>query len=197
LSQGERFQPPGLTPECQKELLGLARSTIAGYLKSGTMPNYQTDDPELLRPAGAFVTLKDAARGDLRGCIGNMQADKPLYQTVQAMAVAAATSDPRVPAMTLDELDRVKIEISVLSPMRRLDDVKNIEIGKHGLLIDCQGQRGVFLPQVPVEQGWNRDQYLDNLCQKAGLFPGCWRDQAAVLYTFTAGVFGEGESRYR
>jgi AmmeMemoRadiSam system protein B/AmmeMemoRadiSam system protein A len=190
-----RHSMPDLTPERQQELLGLARSTIAEYLTSGTTPNYQTSDPELLRPSGAFVTLKDAARGDLRGCIGNMQADKPLYQTVQAMAVAAATADPRFPALTPDELDRVKIEISVLSPMRRLDDVKNIEIGKHGLLIDYQGQRGVFLPQVPVEQGWNREQYLDNLCQKAGLFPGCWRDKAAVLYTFTAEVFGEDESR--
>jgi hypothetical protein len=184
-----RYQPPDITAERRQVLLTLARAAIAQYLKTGGTADYRTEDSELLRPLGAFVTLKED--GELRGCIGHMRGDTSLYRTVQAMAIAAATADPRFPPVTADELERVKIEISVLSPLRPLDDVKNIEIGTHGLLINYQGQQGVFLPQVPVEQGWNRDQYLDNLCQKAGLFPACWHDQAAVLYTFTAVVFGE------
>jgi AmmeMemoRadiSam system protein B/AmmeMemoRadiSam system protein A len=184
-----RYQPPDMTPERQTELLTLARRTLAEYLNSGETPAYQTDDTELLRPLGAFVTLEEG--GELRGCIGHMRGDKPLYEMVQETAISAATSDPRFPPMTADELDRVTIEISVLSPLRRLDDPSAIEVGTHGLLINYGGQQGVFLPQVPVEQGWNREQYLEHLCSKAGLFPGCWRDAAATLYTFTAVVFGE------
>ena len=184
-----RYQPPDINHERQRELLTLARKTIAEYLNSGQTLAYRVDDTELRRPAGGFVTLKQD--GQLRGCIGHMRGDKPLYQTVQEMAIAAATTDPRFPALTADELEAVKIEISVLSPLRRLDDTMNIEVGRDGLLISSQGQQGVFLPQVPVEQGWNREQYLENLCQKASLFPGCWRNETAVLQTFTAVVFGE------
>jgi AmmeMemoRadiSam system protein B/AmmeMemoRadiSam system protein A len=184
-----RYQPPDITPGRRTTLLSLARATIGQYLAEGTVPDFHTDDPELQRPLGAFVTLK--ARGQLRGCIGHLRGDRPLHTTVQAMAVAAATEDPRFPPLTRDEPADVHIEISVLSPLRRLEDVADIEVGVHGLLLDYRGQQGVFLPQVPVEQGWDRGQYLDHLCQKAGLFAGCWRDEAAVLYTFTAVVFGE------
>lgn len=184
-----RYEPPDITPARRAALLALARDTIAAYLADGSVMEFHTDDPELQRPLGAFVTLK--ANGQLRGCIGHLRGDRPLYAMVQAMAIAAATEDPRFPPLTADELAAVTIEISVLSPLRRLEDVAAIEVGRHGLMLDYGGQQGVFLPQVPVEQGWDRGQYLDHLCLKAGLFAGCWRDDAAVLYTFTAVVFGE------
>ncbi len=184
-----RHRPADLTSARRQELLNLARTSIRAYLASGQVPSYQTTDAELLRQLGAFVTLRK--EGELRGCIGHIQGDRPLWQTVQSMAVAAATTDPRFPPLTLEELDQVKIEISVLSPLHRLDEVNHIQIGSHGLVLDYHGQQGVFLPQVPVEQSWNRLEYLDNLCLKAGLSPGCWRDAAAKLYTFTAVVFGE------
>mgnify|MGYP005843954095 CR=1 FL=1 len=184
-----RYEPPDITPARRATLLTLARETIAAYLADGSVTAFHTDDPELQRPLGVFVTLK--TDGQLRGCIGHLRGDRPLWQAVQAMAIAAATSDPRFPPLTADELAGVDIEISVLSPLRRLEDVAGIEVGTHGLLLEYQGQQGVFLPQVPVEQGWDRGQYLDHLCLKAGLFAGCWRDEVAVLYTFTAVVFGE------
>jgi AmmeMemoRadiSam system protein B/AmmeMemoRadiSam system protein A len=178
-----------LTEAQRAELLKLARAAIAEYLKSGTLPAYQSDDPALNRHAGVFVTLTE--EGELRGCIGRMQADEtPLYRTVQDMAVASATSDPRFPPLAADELSRVSIEISILSPMRRIADVQEIVVGTHGLMLVEAGHRGVFLPQVPVEQGWNRDQYLENLCLKAGLLANCMSANPE-LYTFTALVFGE------
>jgi hypothetical protein len=194
-----RSQPsPELTEAQRAELLKLARAAIAETLKSGSLPVYQSDDPVLNRHAGVFVTLME--NGELRGCIGRMQADEtPLYRTVQEMAVAAATSDPRFAPLAADELSRVSIEISILSPMRRIADVQEIVVGTHGLMLVEAGQRGVFLPQVPVEQGWNRDQYLENLCGKAGLPTTCMSANPE-LYAFTAFVFGEesppaGESK--
>ena len=192
-----RQELPGLTEAQQAELLKLARAAIAEYLKTGRIPDYRTDDPALTRPAGAFVTLEEngdpstGLRASLRGCIGRMEADDtPLYRVVQEMAVAAATSDPRFPPLTTEELNEVSIEISVLSPLRRINDIQEIQVGTHGLMIVKDGRRGVFLPQVPVEQGWGREEYLDNLCGKAGLPPDCWHADA-TLYSFTAVVFGE------
>jgi AmmeMemoRadiSam system protein A/AmmeMemoRadiSam system protein B len=197
---------PDLTQPQRNELLKLARAAIAEKLKTGHIPDYTTDDPALMVHSGAFVTLNENAdpstglraspstelRASLRGCIGEMQADIPLYRLVQEMAVAAATSDPRFPPLRSDELSKVSIEISVLSPLQRITDVQQIQVGTHGLMIVQDGQRGVFLPQLPIEQGWNRDRYLEELCGKAGLPSGCWRDlQQATLYTFTAVVFGE------
>jgi AmmeMemoRadiSam system protein B/AmmeMemoRadiSam system protein A len=185
-----RYAPPDLTQLQRNELLKLARAAIAENLKTGRIPDYTTDDPALTVHSGAFVTLKE--NGKLRGCIGQMQADIPLYRLVQEMAVAAATSDPRFPRLRPDELSQVSIEVSVLSPLQRITDVQQIQVGTHGLMIVKDGRQGVFLPQVPIEQGWNRDEYLEELCGKAGLPSGCWRDlQQAMLYTFTAVVFRE------
>ena len=192
-----RQELPGLTEAQRTGLLKLARTTIAEYLKTGNVPDYRTDAPALTRPAGAFVTLEEngdpstGLRASLRGCIGRMEADDtPLYRVVQEMAVAAAISDPRFPPLTAEELDKVSIEISVLSPLHRINDIQDIQVGTHGLMIVKDGRRGVFLPQVPVEQGWGREEYLDNLCGKAGLPPDCWHADA-TLYSFTAVVFGE------
>jgi AmmeMemoRadiSam system protein B/AmmeMemoRadiSam system protein A len=183
-----QYDPPAPTEAQREELLALARTTIAEYLETEVIPDYETDDPVLSRRAGAFVTLKQ--QGELRGCIGHTQADLPLYQAVQQTAVSAATGDPRFPPLTPKNLDQVTVEISILSPFRRVTDVAQIEVGTHGLMIFKGQSRGLLLPQVPVEQGWDRAAYLENLCLKAGLPTGCWQE-GATLYAFTAVVFGE------
>jgi AmmeMemoRadiSam system protein A len=185
-----RYAPPDLTAAQRQELLRLARATIEEHLKTGDIPDYEVVDPALARRSAGFVTLK---KGDeLRGCIGDLWADVPLCQRVQELAVAAATSDPRFPPLTIEELDDVDIEISILSPPHRINDTQQIEIGTHGLVILQTGRKGVLLPQVPVEEGWDREEYLENLCLKAGLMHNCMADQPA-LYAFTAVVFGEDE----
>jgi AmmeMemoRadiSam system protein B/AmmeMemoRadiSam system protein A len=183
-----RYTPPDLTPARREALLELARRTLDSYLRDGTIPPYETDDPQLLRRSAAFVTIRED--GELRGCIGHLRADRPLYRAVQEMAVAAATEDPRFPPLTREELERVRLEISVLSPFRRLTDPAQVEVGTHGLLIIKGGQQGLLLPQVAVEEGWDREAFLEGLCRKAGLPAGCWREDA-TLYAFTAVVFGE------
>ncbi len=173
------------------ELLKLARTTIEVYLKERRIPEYHTDNPHLLREGGAFVTLKK--HGELRGCIGYMVAEGPIYSTVQEMAVSAAVRDPRFPPVRASEMAEIDIEISLLSPLERVTDTNKIVVGKHGLLLRKGMYQGVFLPQVAPEQGWDRDELLENLCYKAGLPAGSWRDPAAEIYWFTAEVFGEKE----
>ncbi len=187
-----RWQPPDLSAAQQAELLSLARRSVEGYLETGKKtPPDPPDDAALNRPLGAFVTLTQG--GELRGCIGHMQGDAPLYQTVAQVAIDAAVNDPRFPALTLAELlDDVEIEVSVLSPLKRVRDVYDeaeIEVGRHGLYLLYGQQRGVLLPQVPVDQGWDRAEFLEQICAKSGLPGGCW--ERATLYTFTAQVFGE------
>ena len=179
---------PSLTQQEQQQLLELARSAISSYLDKGVVPDFQTTDTALARQAGVFVTLTKT--GELRGCIGMLEDNQPIYRTVQEMAVSAATSDPRFVPVTKDEMQTIKIEISILSPLRKLENIDKIRVGVDGLVLVMSGHKGVFLPQVPVEQGWDRDAYLDNLCGKAGLPENCWKDNP-TLYAFTAEVFGE------
>ena len=142
-----------------------------------------------MRKSGAFVTLE--SEGELRGCIGHILAQEPLAATVQQAAVSAATGDPRFPPLTLEELEKITVEISVLSPLRRITDVEEIEVGKYGLFIVAEEGSGLLLPQVATDEGWTRDQFLDALCRKAGLPEDAWRSGGTTLYTFTAIVFGE------
>ncbi len=173
----------------QRELLALARRTIATYLDSGTVPVYKPETPELMQQRGAFVTLEK--NGELRGCIGNLVAERPLYLTVQYAALAAALSDPRFPPVTAGELPEITLEISVLSDLEPVADPATIEVGRDGLLIVLGQQQGVLLPQVPVEQGWDRQEFLRQVCRKAGLPDSAWQDPQAQLYRFTAQVFWE------
>jgi AmmeMemoRadiSam system protein A len=187
-----------LTPLEQKTLLADARETIAAKLE-GRRPEYFRDpellasffggNPVLLKPCGAFVTLHIGK--ELRGCIGRMNASDPLQNTVRQMAIEAAFGDPRFPPLTMQELNRIHIEISVLSPMEERADPRSVEVGVHGLYLSHQGRSGVLLPQVPVEQGWDLDEYLNYICIKAGLPEGSYQAPGAKLYTFTAIVFGE------
>ncbi|MBA4358953.1 MAG: AMMECR1 domain-containing protein [Desulfovibrio sp.] len=178
-----------LNPDEKKELLAIARQTVT-RLASGQPPQRVKSDTEGLNfSRGAFVTLHK--QGQLRGCIGNFFAEGALLDTVQEMAKAAASQDPRfrpVKAMELADLD---LEISVLSPLKECADVNEIQVGVHGIYIVSPRGRGVLLPQVATEYGWDRDAFLDHTCMKAGLQPGCWRDPQTKILIFSAQVFGE------
>lgn len=181
-----------LNREQKKKLLEIARGSLEVYLKTGKKMNLTQSDPVLLKEMGAFVTLKE--NEELRGCIGNLIGTGPLYLTVRDMAVEAAVGDPRFTAVELPELEKIEIEISVLSPMEKVDSADKIELGKHGVLVRKGMQSGVFLPQVAAETGWNKEEFLSNLClHKAGLAPDAWKDKSIEMYIFTAEVFSEKE----
>ncbi|MBU1275101.1 MAG: AmmeMemoRadiSam system protein A [Proteobacteria bacterium] len=181
-----------LSPKEQKALLKLARGRIARLVgQDAARPEPQDlPGPEVKR--GAFVTLHK--RGRLRGCIGNFISGEPLTDLIEDMALAAASQDPRFPPLGRDELGQVDLEISVLSPLRRIEDVKEIQVGKHGIYIVSPRGRGVLLPQVATEYGWDRETFLDQTCVKAGLRPGCWRDPDTEILIFSAQIFGEKEA---
>jgi hypothetical protein len=196
-----RYDLLDLTELRRTELLRLARTAISSYLQTGHIPDCETDDPVLNRRAGVFVTLKkrselhqaDAAapaETTLRGCVGQIGAYTPLYKIVPKTAIEAATADRRFPPLTVEELDEVRIEISILSPLRRVTDIQQIQVGTHGLVIAQAGRRGMLLPQVPVKYGWDRTEFLEHLCLKAGLPMDGWTKQP-MLYAFTAVVFEE------
>jgi AmmeMemoRadiSam system protein A len=138
------------------------------------------------------VTLRRAADGELRGCVGRMEANAPLLDTVAEMAVAAATHDGRFQPVTGPELASLRIEISVLSPLVPIQAAE-VEVGRHGLLLRYGERRGVLLPQVPLEYGWDRERFLAHTCEKAGLPADTWRQPGVELLGFTATVFGEDD----
>lgn len=176
-----------LTVAEQHALLQFARDTIAARLTGSALPPpVRLDDPQ--RHAGAFVTLRSA--GDLRGCIGYPGSEKRLDEVVGHCAVAAATEDPRFPPVTADELPGLEVEISVLTPIRKVDDVNEIEVGRDGLIVQDGFRKGLLLPQVATEQHWNRDTFLSHTCLKAGLRPDAWRS-GAKIFRFQAEVFSE------
>jgi AmmeMemoRadiSam system protein A len=191
-------------PEERKALLSDARETIAArlenrrpaYLRGPELPRAaEHGNSALLTPCGVFVTLHKRTRGgaaELRGCIGRLASPDPLETTLRVMAAEAAFGDPRFPPLSADEWPACDVEISVLSPLEPCADPRQIRLGVHGLYLTLRGRSGVLLPQVPVEQGWNLDEYLDYLCVKAGLPPGAFADPEAGLFTFAATVFGEG-----
>jgi len=192
-----------ISEEEKKALLAEARETISARLER-RQPKYQAGPSlekaveegisALAKPCGAFVTLhtKDSrGRQNLRGCIGRMIASTPLEKTVRTMAIEAAFGDPRFPPLEASELPDIVIEISALSPLERCPDPRSVKVGVHGLYLIHRGRAGVLLPQVPVEQGWNLDEYLEYICIKAGLPPGSCDAPDAELYTFTAVVFGD------
>ena len=191
-----------INDEEKKILLEEARETITAklekregsYKRSPSVEKAIADGKSALtKPCGAFVTLHTKGNGkqNLRGCIGRMIASAPLEKTIRAMAIEAAFGDPRFSPLASNELSDISIEISVLSPLERCGDPRSVEVGVHVLYLIHQGRGGVLLPQVPVEQGWNRDEYLEYICVKAGLPPRSYEASGAELYTFTAVVFGE------
>lgn len=177
----------GLSAQERQVLRDIAYQAIENRCRGLHVPSNPGVSGKLDEPRGAFVCLHTGK--DLRGCIGMIEGRKPLWETVRDMAVEAAFGDPRFCALSLEELDQVHIEISVLTPLRRINDPSEIEIGKHGLVIRKGYRSGLLLPQVAVEHGWNRRQFLEWTCRKAGLPPNAWKEGGVEISVFSADVF--------
>ncbi len=175
-----------LSPEEKKELLQLARFSITQFVQKNKVINYRPESPDLYSKMGAFVTLKK--KGRLRGCIGFTEAALPLYQTVIQASIYAACKDPRFPPVSAKELKDIEVEISVLSPLKKIRDPSLITVGKHGLFISKGDKKGLLLPQVPVENLWSKEEFLQQACLKAGLPRNAWKS-GADIYIFEAIVF--------
>ncbi len=173
-------------------MLRTAREAIAAKLQGKIYTPDGGEDSALARPAGAFVTLH--RNSALRGCIGTFESSQPLIRTVAEMAVSAAFKDPRFRPLESFELDEVELEISVLSPMRAIDNPQELTVGVHGLYVVRGVHRGVLLPQVATEHGWDRRTFLEETCRKAGLPRDAWQG-GVTLYVFEAEVFGERDQR--
>jgi len=172
-------------------LLEVARDAIFQRLSRGSVPPYTVPEPELQATVGAFVSLH--LDGQLRGCIGTLQTERLLHQTIAEMAIEAATNDPRFPALTTKELSQTDIELSVLTPFFPIAPA-DVEVGRHGLYVVRGPRRGVLLPQVATQYGWNREQYLQHACKKAGLPDdafGAFKDNETRLLAFEAEVFSD------
>ncbi len=179
-----------LDEKAQRKLLEIAKKAVELVVEKGEVYEPSPGDIESIKQdRGAFVTLK--INGQLRGCIGYTAPLKPLYLVVRDVAIQAATSDPRFSPVKIPELPYLEYEISVLSPFHHVRDVKEIKIGRDGLLIKKGTHVGLLLPQVPVEWGWDRETFLQQTCRKAGLPPDAWKDEEADLFRFSAFVFGE------
>lgn len=176
-----------LQPRDRRSLLRIARDAAEAAARQERFSVPPPESAALREPRGAFVTLHRA--GALRGCIGTFEASAPLYRTVAEMARSAAVGDPRFDPLGPEELPEVEVEISVLSPLRSVGP-EEVVAGRHGVYVERGYQRGVLLPQVAVEHGWDRETFLEQTCRKAGLPPGAWR-QGTTIYVFEAEVFGE------
>jgi len=179
-----------LDEQQRKTLLRIARRSIADVL-AGRSPDWKPEDVDetLRKPAGAFVTL--TRDGDLRGCIGSIQALEPLYKAVASSAISAAFRDPRFPPLAPGELEQLELEISVMGPIERVTNIEDIVVGRDGLIISRGPYAGLLLPQVATEYGWDRQTFLEHTCRKAGLPPDAWRAQDCRIEKFSAFVFGE------
>jgi AmmeMemoRadiSam system protein A len=176
----------------KKDLLAIAHKTVEQYVKNRKRPEVDENklSPALKINCGAFVTLKK--HGDLRGCIGRFDASEPLYRVVQEMAIASSTEDHRFNPVEPDEIPHLEIEISVLTPMRRINSIDEIQMGKHGIYIRKGYRSGTFLPQVATETGWTKEEFLGHCAQdKAGIGWDGWKD--AEIFIYEALVFGEKE----
>lgn len=170
-------------------LLKLARMTLEAYLANEKTPAYHASREALIERKGAFVSLH---RGEeLRGCIGQLDPDRELYKVVQNCVLSAALEDTRFLPVTQEELEDLNIEISVLTPFRRIQDIEEIEVGKHGLYL-VQGRfRGLLLPQVATQFEWDRMTFLEQTCRKSGLPESAWRDPRTIIHIFEAEVFSD------
>ena len=177
--------------EQQKSLLKLARDTITTYLNKGQRIKFSSHEPELQAKCGAFVTLKK--EDQLRGCIGYITSSKPLYETIIDCAITAAFEDPRFPPLQKKELASTSIEISILSPPKKISNINEIEVGKHGLIISKGFQRGLLLPQVATEYNWDRITFLQHTCFKAGLPSNAWQE-GTDIEIFSVQLFAEEEN---
>lgn len=177
----------GLSDKDKKLLKKIARESIESIVRGEPLPELKVESEILREKRGAFVTIEK--HGNLRGCIGYIEAVQPLHITIKEMAQAAALKDPRFPAVTPEELDDLELEISVLTPLRRIKDTKEIEVGKHGIYMKTGGYSGLLLPQVATDYGWDRLTFLKQTCRKAGLDAECWKRKEVEIYVFSADIF--------
>lgn len=177
----------GLSGDEKKTLHQIAKTVIENKARGKPIPGFKIDFPVLKENRGAFVSLHK--KGQLRGCIGYIEGRGPLHKTIEEMAEAAAFRDPRFSPVTEKELPELDIEISVLTPLAKITDVNEIEVGKHGIYIKKGWHSGLLLPQVATEYGWDRKTFLEHTCQKAGLPSGAWKDKDIEIYIFSADIF--------
>jgi hypothetical protein len=177
-----------MTAKEKSALLALARATIVARVTGQPLPEVARPTKGMESQSGCFVTIKQ--QGQLRGCIGSFVASRPLWQTVQEMAVSAATRDPRFYPMKPADLADFSLEISVLSPLQLIQSLDEIKVGTHGIYLIKGAAHGVLLPQVATEYGWDRETFLRHTCLKAGLPENSWQKECE-LYIFSADVFGD------
>ena len=189
-TEPQEYEPLSATEK--RVLLELVRRVLERYLDDGSLPEMPAASSALLAPRATFVTLRRRDTGELRGCRGESEAQRPLVESVIHTAIASATADSRFPPITLAELADIHIEISALTPMR-LAAPEQVIMGQHGVVLHLGPNAGLLLPQVPASFGWNREEYLDALCRKAGLSVGAWRNPDSRLYTFEAEIWSEEE----
>jgi len=183
-----------LSSKEKKILLLTARESISSLFNKTKIPSVDYKlYPNLKLNAGAFVTLK--IKNELRGCIGFITSEQPLFETVLETAKHAAIQDPRFPPLTQREFNLIDIEISVLSPLKKISDYSDIKIGEHGLLVEEGYHRGLLLPQVATENNYSVQQFLTSICMKAGLSPDLWQRKKLNIEVFTALVFNEERSK--
>ncbi len=182
-----------LTENEKAYLLKLARNTVEAAVKKQKEPDASDAPAKLKEKGAAFVTIKK--NGELRGCIGHIIAYMPLVDCIKSVGASAALQDPRFPPMKPDELAKVEVEVSVLTPPEKVNDLEKIVVGKHGLIMKNGTNQGVLLPQVPVEWGWEKETFLKQTCHKAGLSQNCYKDPKTEIYAFEAIVFNEGNKK--
>ncbi len=180
-----------LNEEEKKALLRLARLSIECALKDKPFPGTENLLKNPQAPCGAFVTLR--VQGELRGCFGYVNAFYPLAQSVQEVAVKSALEDPRFDHIAPEELEAMEIEISVLDTPVKVERIEEIEVGVHGLIMETSFHRGLLLPSVPTEYGWNREQFLNHTAVKAGLPPEAWKRRNVTIFKFKADKFSESD----
>lgn len=172
-------------------LLNLARKSIYTYLKNQKREKEDYFSMNLKTHSGAFVTLH--LRGALRGCIGYVKAFKPVQDAIADLAISAAFNDPRFPALTEEEYPKIDLEISVLTPLQKISDLSEIEIGRDGLLIKNGFNEGLLLPQVATEYGWDASAFVEQTCHKAGLQADAWQKEETEIFSFSAIIFDESQ----
>jgi AmmeMemoRadiSam system protein B/AmmeMemoRadiSam system protein A len=177
----------GLSEEEKKTLHHIAKTVIENKAKGKAVPELKVESPTLKENRGAFVTIHK--KGQLRGCIGYIEGHGPLHKTIEEMAEAAAFRDPRFSPVKEKELPELELEISVLTPLKRINDVNEIQVGKHGIYMKKGWFSGLLLPQVATEYGWDRQTFLEHTCQKAGLPSNAWKEKDTEIYIFSADIF--------
>jgi AmmeMemoRadiSam system protein A len=187
-----------VSPDEQKALIDIAWKSIQRRVRGNVSEQSQQQarkfhgESILSQPAGAFVTIYN--RGELRGCLGVLMSEAPLAETVSQLAGRSAAEDPRFNPVTEDELNDIQIEISILSPLKEISSIEEIQVGKHGIFISAGMHRGLLLPQVAVKQRWNVHQFLEETCIKAGLPRDQWKHAETNIYIFSAEIIEQKPS---